>query len=63
MACLYPDYVHSLLLENCTAGSNEADRKERREKDDRLADKIEREDIESFVSMWENIPLLKRKNV
>ena len=62
MACLYPDYVHSLLLENCTAGlENEADRKERREKDDRLADKIEREDIESFVSMWENIPLLKRK--
>ena len=52
------------LLENCTAGfENEADRKERREKDDRLADKIEREDIESFVSMWENIPLLKRKNV
>ena len=37
------------LLENCTAGfENEADRKERREKDDRLADKIEREDIESF---------------
>ena len=33
MACLYPDYVHSLLLENCTAGfENEADRKERREK-------------------------------
>ncbi|MBJ8205797.1 alpha/beta fold hydrolase, partial [Bacillus cereus] len=60
MACLYPDYVHSLLLENCTAGlENEADRKERREKDDRLADKIEREDIESFVSMWENIPLFE----
>ncbi|MGT8956160.1 2-succinyl-6-hydroxy-2,4-cyclohexadiene-1-carboxylate synthase [Bacillus cereus] len=60
MACLYPDYVHSLLLENCTAGlENEADRKERREKDDRLADKIEREDIEIFVSMWENIPLFE----
>ncbi|HHB2054178.1 2-succinyl-6-hydroxy-2,4-cyclohexadiene-1-carboxylate synthase [Bacillus cereus] len=60
MACLYPDYVHSLLLENCTAGlEDEADRKERREKDDRLADKIEREGIEIFVSMWENIPLFE----
>ncbi|PEC20985.1 2-succinyl-6-hydroxy-2,4-cyclohexadiene-1-carboxylate synthase [Bacillus cereus] len=60
MACLYPDYVHSLLLENCTAGlESEEDRKERREKDERLADKIEREGIESFVSMWENIPLFE----
>ncbi|HDR8061450.1 2-succinyl-6-hydroxy-2,4-cyclohexadiene-1-carboxylate synthase [Bacillus thuringiensis] len=60
LACLYPEYVHSLLLENCTAGlENEVDRKERREKDDRLADKIEREGIESFVSMWENIPLFE----
>lgn len=60
MACLYPEYVHSLLLENCTAGlENEEDRKERREKDERLADKIEREGIESFVSMWENIPLFE----
>ncbi|KFN03394.1 2-succinyl-6-hydroxy-2,4-cyclohexadiene-1-carboxylate synthase [Bacillus clarus] len=60
MACLYPEYVHSLLLENCTAGlENEAIRKERREKDERLADKIEREGIESFVSMWENIPLFE----
>ncbi len=28
-------------------------------KDDRLADKIEREGIESFVSIWEDIPLFE----
>ncbi|HDX9629765.1 TPA: 2-succinyl-6-hydroxy-2,4-cyclohexadiene-1-carboxylate synthase [Bacillus cereus] len=60
MACLYPEYVRSLLLENCTAGlEREEDRKERREKDERLAQKIEREGIRSFVSMWENIPLFE----
>ncbi|MBE7123070.1 2-succinyl-6-hydroxy-2,4-cyclohexadiene-1-carboxylate synthase [Bacillus cereus] len=60
MACLYPKYVRSLLLENCTAGLESAnERKERREKDERLADKIEQEGIRSFVSMWENIPLFE----
>ncbi|CAM3991384.1 2-succinyl-6-hydroxy-2,4-cyclohexadiene-1-carboxylate synthase [Bacillus paramycoides] len=60
MACLYPEYVRSLLLENCTAGLKSAEeRKERRGKDERLADKIEQEGIESFVSMWENIPLFE----
>ncbi|PIE94383.1 2-succinyl-6-hydroxy-2,4-cyclohexadiene-1-carboxylate synthase [Bacillus fungorum] len=60
MACLYPEYVRSLLLENCTAGlEREEDRKERREKDERIAHKIEREGIRSFVLMWENIPLFE----
>ncbi|MGG0150649.1 2-succinyl-6-hydroxy-2,4-cyclohexadiene-1-carboxylate synthase [Bacillus mycoides] len=60
MACLYPEYVRSLLLENCTAGLESAkERKERKEKDERLADKIEQEGIRSFVSMWENIPLFE----
>lgn len=60
MACLYPEYVRSLLLENCTAGLESKDeRKERCEKDERLAQKIEREGIESFVSMWESIPLFE----
>ncbi|QWG35802.1 2-succinyl-6-hydroxy-2,4-cyclohexadiene-1-carboxylate synthase [Bacillus mycoides] len=60
MACLYPQYVRSLLLENCTAGlESEEERKERREKDERLADKIEQEGIRIFVSMWENIPLFE----
>ena len=58
MACLYPNRVCSLLLENCTAGlKQEVDRKERREKDEQLADRIELEGIESFVNRWENIPL------
>ncbi|MBJ8186234.1 2-succinyl-6-hydroxy-2, 4-cyclohexadiene-1-carboxylate synthase [Bacillus mycoides] len=60
MACLYPEYVRSLLLENCTAGlESEEERKERKEKDERLADKIEQEGIRNFVSMWENIPLFE----
>ncbi|WP_242310658.1 2-succinyl-6-hydroxy-2,4-cyclohexadiene-1-carboxylate synthase [Bacillus cereus group sp. BfR-BA-01331] len=60
MACLYPEYVRSLLLENCTAGLESAkERKERKEKDERLADKIEQEGIQSFVSMWENISLFE----
>ena len=64
MACLYPEYVRSLLLENCTAGlEREDERKERCEKDERLADKIEREGIESFVTMWENIPLFETQKV
>ncbi|PHF05199.1 2-succinyl-6-hydroxy-2,4-cyclohexadiene-1-carboxylate synthase [Bacillus wiedmannii] len=64
MACLYPEYVHSLLLENCTAGlKSEDEREERREKDERLADKIEREGINSFVTMWENIPLFETQKL
>ncbi|RXJ88414.1 2-succinyl-6-hydroxy-2,4-cyclohexadiene-1-carboxylate synthase, partial [Malaciobacter molluscorum] len=44
----------------CTAGlESEEDQKERCEKDERLADKIEREGIRSFVLMWENIPLFE----
>ncbi|MGE6540067.1 2-succinyl-6-hydroxy-2,4-cyclohexadiene-1-carboxylate synthase [Bacillus luti] len=59
-ACLYPEYVHSLILENCTAGlESEEEREERREKDEQLANKIEREGIKNFVSMWENIPLFE----
>ncbi|MFE6134495.1 2-succinyl-6-hydroxy-2,4-cyclohexadiene-1-carboxylate synthase [Bacillus sp. NPDC057893] len=60
MACLYPEYVRSIILENCTAGLESGEeRKERKEKDERLADKIEQEGIRSFVSMWENIPLFE----
>ncbi|WP_459503507.1 2-succinyl-6-hydroxy-2,4-cyclohexadiene-1-carboxylate synthase [Bacillus sp. C1] len=58
MACLYPNSVRSLLLENCTAGlERETDRKERRTRDEQLADRIELEGIEAFVNKWENIPL------
>ncbi|MEN1938601.1 2-succinyl-6-hydroxy-2,4-cyclohexadiene-1-carboxylate synthase [Paenibacillus sp. 102] len=58
MACLYPNRVKSLLLENCTAGlEKESDRKERCARDEQLADRIELEGIEAFVNRWENIPL------
>lgn len=58
MACLYPNRIMSLVLENCTAGlQSEEERKERREKDEELACKIETNGIQSFVKKWENIPL------
>ncbi|HDX9591243.1 TPA: 2-succinyl-6-hydroxy-2,4-cyclohexadiene-1-carboxylate synthase [Bacillus pseudomycoides] len=58
LACLYPKRISSLLLENCTAGLiTEEERKERRQKDEQLADKIERDGVAAFVEKWENIPL------
>lgn len=58
MACLYPNRIRSLVLENCTAGLQlEEERQERRKKDEQLAEKIEENGIQSFVDKWENIPL------
>ena len=59
-ACAYPNYVKALFLESATAGIEKEDlRKERRASDERLAEKIEREGVESFVQHWENIPLFE----
>lgn len=58
LACLYPNRVSSLVLENCTAGlEEEGTRKERREQDEQLANQIETDGIEAFVTRWENIEL------
>jgi len=57
-ACLYPWRLQSLILESASPGllSNE-ERTDRIEKDGRLAEKLEKAGIESFVDFWENIPL------
>ncbi|MFD3448694.1 2-succinyl-6-hydroxy-2,4-cyclohexadiene-1-carboxylate synthase [Microbacteriaceae bacterium 4G12] len=58
LACLYPEYVQSLLLENCIAGlESEQERIERMQKDEELAAYIEQHGIQAFINRWENIPL------
>jgi 2-succinyl-6-hydroxy-2,4-cyclohexadiene-1-carboxylate synthase len=58
LACLYPERVSSLLLENCTAGlETQEERTERIAKDETLASFIEQHGVPAFVEKWENIPL------
>ncbi|GGA54755.1 putative 2-succinyl-6-hydroxy-2,4-cyclohexadiene-1-carboxylate synthase [Kroppenstedtia guangzhouensis] len=54
----YPDRVNTLLLESSSPGlKTDAERRARREQDEALADRIEREGLESFIWYWESIPL------
>src|SRR5690625_4319625 len=61
----FPNQVKSLILESASPGlKTEAERKTRREQDDKLAEKIKEEGIEAFVNKWENIPLFtSQKNL
>ena len=62
MACLYPEYVRSLLLENCTAGlESEDERKERCEKDERLAQKLSEKASKVLYRCGKIFRCLKRK--
>ncbi len=55
---MYPEHVKHLLLESSSPGlRTPEERAARKESDERLADRIEREGIESFVEFWESIPL------
>jgi 2-succinyl-6-hydroxy-2,4-cyclohexadiene-1-carboxylate synthase len=57
-AVKYPDRIKTLILESASPGlKSEEERVLRRQADNLLADKIERNGIESFVDAWENIPL------
>ncbi|WP_028399697.1 2-succinyl-6-hydroxy-2,4-cyclohexadiene-1-carboxylate synthase [Ectobacillus panaciterrae] len=57
-ACLYPERVNSLLLENCTAGLvSEEERAARVQQDQALASFIEQKGIPAFIEKWENISL------
>ncbi|MBM7554780.1 2-succinyl-6-hydroxy-2,4-cyclohexadiene-1-carboxylate synthase [Thalassobacillus pellis] len=59
-ACLYPKDVDKLLLESSSPGlGTEHERQQRMESDERLARKIEKEGIRSFVNFWENVPLFE----
>ncbi len=57
-ACLFPEFVQSLILESASPGlRTETARQERRIQDAKLADKIVEKGISAFVDDWENIPL------
>ena len=58
IAVHYPEKVQSLILESATAGlKTEAERQERIQSDNALADKIEANGIEWFADYWGNLPL------
>ncbi|MCT1904563.1 2-succinyl-6-hydroxy-2,4-cyclohexadiene-1-carboxylate synthase [Oceanobacillus sojae] len=57
-ALYYPDYVSSLILESSSPGlKEEAARFARREKDEKLAQRILDYGVENFVNMWQELPL------
>jgi len=52
--------VEMLLLESSSPGlKGEKDRQQRREADEALASRIEREGLDAFVEYWESIPLFE----
>jgi 2-succinyl-6-hydroxy-2,4-cyclohexadiene-1-carboxylate synthase len=54
----YPHLVQSLILESSSPGlATEAERAARRQQDEALAERIEREGIPAFVAYWESLPL------
>lgn len=60
IAVMFPEAVQSLILESASPGlRTEEERSMRRQSDEELAERIEREGIESFINYWENIPLFE----
>ena len=58
IALHYPEMVRSLVLESASPGlATPAERDERRQRDNALADRIEREGIAAFVDFWERLAL------
>ncbi|WP_010678521.1 2-succinyl-6-hydroxy-2,4-cyclohexadiene-1-carboxylate synthase [Bacillus timonensis] len=58
VAILFSTRVSSLILESSSPGlRTDEERAERRKSDEILANRIEQEGIESFVTYWEKIPL------
>ena len=54
----YPERFRSLILESASPGLKTAfERDERRQRDNTLANRIERDGIEAFVDFWERLPL------
>jgi len=53
-----PHLIQSLILESASPGlAAETERAERRQRDNALADRIERDGIPAFVNFWEKLPL------
>lgn len=57
---LFPHRVRKVILESATPGIELVrDQEERRMKDAKLADMIEKEGVESFINFWESISLFE----
>lgn len=57
-ALYYPGSVRTLILESASPGlAHETERADRREQDNALAERIERDGVAAFVDMWERLPL------
>lgn len=60
----HPDRVSSLILESASPGlKTDEERRDRREADRRLAQKISIDGLQSFVDFWENIPLFESQKL
>ena len=60
---LFPECVKTLLLESASPGLLLAEEREQRmEQDHKLADRIEKEGMASFVEFWQSIPLFKTQS-
>ena len=58
LATHYPQRFRTLVLESASPGlKTEAERADRRQRDNALADRIEREGMEAFVDFWESLSL------
>jgi len=58
LAVHYPQRFKSLILESSSPGlKTEAEREERRQRDNALADRIEQDGIPAFVAFWESLAL------
>ena len=58
LAANYPHRFRSLILESASPGlKTEAEREARRQQDNALAGRIERDGIAAFVNFWESLPL------
>ncbi|MEK4028380.1 2-succinyl-6-hydroxy-2,4-cyclohexadiene-1-carboxylate synthase [Pseudobacillus sp. FSL P4-0506] len=63
LAVLFPKSVQSLLLESASPGLKTPEERQARERsDEALAERIEREGIESFVDYWQRLPLFATQN-
>ncbi|MFO1444268.1 2-succinyl-6-hydroxy-2,4-cyclohexadiene-1-carboxylate synthase [Bacillus sp. Bva_UNVM-123] len=59
-AMKYPEKVRKLILESSSPGlDNEEERKKRRLQDEKLAEQIRMNGLETFIHYWENIPLFR----
>nr|WP_204556659.1 2-succinyl-6-hydroxy-2,4-cyclohexadiene-1-carboxylate synthase [Bacillus ectoiniformans] len=60
LAVLFPESVKSLMLESASPGlKTTEERMNRRQADARLAERIRRDGVESFVDYWEDIPMFE----